>query len=123
MLERGSSLHTATAAPARPRTQPGGGTAVLPRRSLAAAALLSVVLGYAFSQVLTVRHASLTAAVRLRPSPAQRGLSSLPPSAQGPVSAALGADDAAYHIRTSRGAFEAANPAQRLQERFDPAGV
>jgi FG-GAP repeat len=47
------------------------------------------------------------------------GLLSLPAAAQGPVSAALGRDQAAYHIR----GLVAHNPAQRLAARFGRSGV
>jgi hypothetical protein len=121
MLEPRSSVHTATAASA-PRRMPAARVAV-PRRAVAAAALLALLLGYVLSQVLTAQRPSLTAAVRHRPARPQHGLSSLPLGAQGPISGALGADEAAYHIRASRGGFQAANPAQRLKESFDPSGV
>jgi hypothetical protein len=52
------------------------------------------------------------------------GLSSLPLSAQLPVSARLGADDPAYTMRSSAGgAVQAGNHAQRLSARFTAAGV
>src|SRR5438132_4026179 len=122
MLEPTSYLHRATEVSVAPRTMPRAGV-VVSRRALAAAALLSLVLGLALSQALTAQRPPLTAAVRHRPAPPQPGLSSLPLSAQGPISGALGADDPVYHIRASRGGFQAANAAQRLKESFDRSGV
>jgi len=50
---------------------------------------------------------------------AGRGLSAVPASAWGPVSAVLGRDDRAYRVR----GLAAWNPEQRLALRFTPAGV
>jgi hypothetical protein len=50
-------------------------------------------------------------------------LSALPLSAQGPVSATLGADSAAYRVSPSTGGLQALNRAQRLGTRFKPSGV
>ena len=50
---------------------------------------------------------------------ARHGLESLPLTAQGPVSAALGRDEAGYRIK----GFVARNPAQRLSARFARSGV
>ena len=47
------------------------------------------------------------------------GLLSLPLAAQGPVSAALGRDAAAYRVE----GLVARNPAQRFSARFGPSGV
>jgi hypothetical protein len=93
------------------------------RRHLVAAALAALALAYALSHALGAGHRSLAPVVRHRPARPQPGLSSLPPAAQGPISAALGADDPAYHVNASSGGFEAANPAQRLTERFGSSGV
>jgi hypothetical protein len=49
----------------------------------------------------------------------REGLLSLPATAQGPVSAALGSEDAAYRIK----GLVAHNPAQRLSARFGRSGV
>jgi hypothetical protein len=88
-----------------------------------AAALAALALASALFYALGARHPSLTTAVRHRPARPQAGLSSLPPAAQGPISAALGADDPAYHVNASSGGFKAANPAQRLSESFESSGV
>jgi len=50
---------------------------------------------------------------------ARHGLESLPLTAQGPVSAALGRDEAGYRIK----GLVARNPAQRLSARFERSGV
>ena len=47
-----------------------------------------------------------------RTSSKRAGLLSLPQAAQGPVSRALGADDPAYSLRASNGAFAGSSPAQ-----------
>jgi hypothetical protein len=51
------------------------------------------------------------------------GLLGLPATAQGSVSAALGADSAAYRVSGAGGEFNAASPAQRLSSRFTDSGV
>ena len=58
-------------------------------------------------------------APRRSQAPPREGLSSLPLAAQGPVSAALGRDEAAYRIAGS----VARNPAQRFSARFGRSGV
>jgi hypothetical protein len=54
---------------------------------------------------------------------AKNNLSTLPISARGPVSAALGADAAAYRVRSVPGGFLALNRRQHLRARFTRAGV
>ena len=51
------------------------------------------------------------------------GLQSLPVAAQGPVSAALGADGQAYRVSGLRGRFTASSPAQHLSTSFTRSGV
>jgi hypothetical protein len=51
------------------------------------------------------------------------GLLSLPASAQGSVSAALGGDSAAYRVSGAGAAFSAASPAQHLRSSFTHSGV
>ncbi len=51
------------------------------------------------------------------------GLSSLPASARGVVSAALGADSASYRVRASGQGFAAANAAQGMGISFGASGV
>jgi hypothetical protein len=81
------------------------------------------VLGVGLLQVLTASRRSATVAAHNRLAPVRRGLSSLPLTAQGPISGALGADDPAYRISSSSGGFRAVSPAQRLKESFDHSGV
>jgi hypothetical protein len=92
------------------------------RRALAAAALLSVVLGCALATGLSRERSSLPPASSAAHF-AHDGLLSLPAAARGPVSAALGADDPAYRVGISTGGFVAVNPAQGLESRFSAAGV
>ncbi len=54
---------------------------------------------------------------------AQAGLLSLPPSAQGPVSAVLGAESAGYRLSAAAGGFRASSPAQHLRTSFTSAGA
>lgn len=51
------------------------------------------------------------------------GAASLPVNARAPVSAALGASGAAYHVSPAAGGFQAASGPQRLRARFDRAGI
>jgi hypothetical protein len=96
--------------------------AALQWRALVAAALLSLALGVVLSRVLRFEHSSLPPAAHSAAS-RPNGLSSLPLAAQGEISGVLGADSAAYRLRTSAGGFQALSPAQRLQARFDSTGV
>ncbi len=105
----------------------GGGVALGSRvlvswRALAAAALLSIVLGAALVQLLAGEH-SPAAPVARSGGLSHKGLLGLPLAAQGPVSAALGADDPAYRVSASKRGFAGASPAQRLSFRFDRSGV
>ncbi len=96
--------------------------AVVPWRSVVVVALLSVLLGVALSGGLADERASLPGAASSGVS-SHKVLTSLPSPAQGPVSAALGADDPAYLVSARGGGFSAASSAQRLSERFGRAGV
>ncbi len=95
----------------------------LPYRTAVLAALLSALVGVAVSAgVQAQRHAS-------SPSPASShrvsgpALQSLTPAARASISAALGADDPAYHFNSSRGGFQAVNRAQHLRVAADASGV
>src|SRR5262249_19570276 len=112
------SLQTATGDPAAARISVRVGGFV-PRRAVLAAALVSVALGGAIAESLTARHSSPLAARLAR----QGSLSRLPVSAQGVISAALGADSAAYQVSVAGAGFAAQNPAQRLHLSFAPSGV
>ncbi len=80
---------------------------------LAAASLLTVHLAGGGAPVPTARGAHM----------ARAGLASLPMSAQGVVSAALGADSPAYRVGPSGDGLAANNPAQRLAIGFSRSGV
>jgi hypothetical protein len=88
------------------------------RRMPAAIVLMCLVLGVALSQGLGSTSRTVASGVRTHPAP-QAGLSSLPLAAQGPVSAALGGEEAAYRIE----GLAARNPAQRFSARFGRSGV
>ncbi len=95
---------------------------VPPWRPVAAVALLLTLLCVALSGGLAGERSSLLPTVHAGAS-SPKGLTSLPLPAQGPVSAALGADDRAYRVSAGRGGFSAVSPAQRLRERFGRTGV
>src|SRR5580698_9275227 len=59
------------------------------------------------------------------PSPGKTstGLSSLPPDAQGPISAALGKDDSGYWVRRSADGFRSENPRHALVAEFTKQGA
>jgi FG-GAP repeat len=86
-------------------------------------------LAGALSSLAPGSHAHPAAARRAAPAPGARpgtaraGLSSLPLTAQGSVSQALGADDPAYRIHASGRGFSGVSSAQRLSLGFDRAGV
>ena len=52
----------------------------------------------------------------------RKGLSSLPPAAQGPVSEALGADNPAYRVRASSGGISRGEPRAASQHELQPLG-
>jgi RHS repeat-associated protein len=95
---------------------------VVPWRLVVTAALLSLLLGLVLAQGLAGSRPFVRAGVRSE-ARSHKGLSSLPLTAQGPISAALGADDAAFRVSASGGGFRAVNPAQRLGVRFGRSGV
>ena len=94
-----------------------------PRRLLLALALASLALGVLLFGVVLDHGfggASQPVASGVRAhSYSQSGLLSLPLAAQGPVSAALGADQPAYRIH----GLTARNPAQRFSARFGRSGI
>jgi trimeric autotransporter adhesin len=95
---------------------------VVPWCALVAAALLSLALAAALHAGRAGTRTWSASAARPHRAP-QKGLSSLPLTLQGPVSAALGADGKSYRVRASGGGFAAASPAQRLSVRLDRSGV
>ncbi len=98
-----------------------GCTTGLPWRALFVAALLTVAAGGVLHQgVFADRTAVVPASERAF---SHESLLSLPLAAQGPVSAALGADRAGYRVSGAGGVISASNPAQRLHATFTAAGV
>jgi IPT/TIG domain/FG-GAP repeat len=93
----------------------------VPLRPMMLAALLSVALGALLAQERPWEH---SAAAPTAGAVSGRSLSSLPFAAQGPISAALGADGPSYRVSAAPGAgLQARNPAQRITARFAAAGV
>jgi hypothetical protein len=98
-------------------TRPGSGLALLAILAvLVAVALASYRSGPARAGAHAARHPLPTVAQRF---PARADLQSLPAVAAGPISAALGRDQAAYRIQ----GLVAHNPAQRISARFARSGV
>ncbi len=95
---------------------------LLPYAPVFAGLLFAMTLAVLPSGTLAGRPSSVAPSVRAHGF-AQHGLPSLPLSAQGQLSAAVGADLGVYHVRRSAGGFEAVNPAQRLHARFGRSGV
>jgi hypothetical protein len=94
-------------------------TPVVASVSALAGTLAIIVLALALSPARAPR-----ALPTVNSAPSQRELASLPLSAQGAVSAALGADEPAYRLAPAGpGVFAAANAAQRLSATFRPSGV
>jgi hypothetical protein len=95
---------------------------VVPWRALLLVGVLSLLLGIALERGLLAAHpTSLPSGDRGVAS--HRGLASLPAAAQGPVSAALGAQRPAYRVRSSAGLLLASSPAQRLGAHFQSSGA
>jgi hypothetical protein len=104
------------------------GRSIAPWRGVAAAALSCLGLMLALSQLAHPLLAGAPGAAGTRSGASAEtrlsGLSALPLSAQGPVSAAVGRESARYRLRASGGGVEqASNPAQRLTARFARSGV
>jgi IPT/TIG domain/FG-GAP repeat len=92
----------------------------VPLRPMGLAALLSLALGALLAQELPWEH---SAALPITGAVSGRSLASLPFAAQGPVSAALGADGPSYRVSAASGGLQAGNPAQRITARFAADGV
>jgi hypothetical protein len=117
-------LGTAQGTPRAARGSGDGGVAFgsgtwLSRRSIVAAAF-ALLLGAALYTAFGSRG---RAPIGRTHGAAPQGLSSLPLAAQGPVSAAIAADSAAYRVRAGRGGLTAVSPAQRLSSSFSSSGV
>ena len=115
-----TSVGTAGALSSRPGLRlPHRGVLLAPFAVLGVLAALALPWhgsGASGAGAVAARHGVLAG---LAPGADRAGLLSLPAAAQGPVSAALGRDLAAYHLR----GLVAHNPAQRLTARFGRAGV
>src|ERR1700682_2993307 len=116
-------VSTPRAAMERPYAQPieRSGRAAFPWRALAAAALLSLLVGTALSGGFAAKRESAQPAARSAGS-SQTRLSSMP--APGSISAALGAVDHAYWVSASSGGgYRALSSPQSLHTRFGRSGV
>jgi hypothetical protein len=94
---------------------------MFPWRGLLLAALASALLGGVLARQLTnssQRPAAATGAISTQHAP-----QTLPLTAQGPVSAAIGAGQARFDIRAAGGALVAHNRGQHLSARFTRAGA
>jgi hypothetical protein len=101
----------------------GAGTrAAVPWRALVAVALLLLTVAAGLYEALPGRGGLTTATVSSR-GLVRQGLLSLPTAAQGPVSAALGADSPAYRVRASGRGYGATSPAEHLSSSFTPSGA
>ncbi len=89
---------------------------------LLVAALLGLVLGAAVHESFPGGR-SVGAAHAKAHRLSHAGLLSLPATAQGAVSAALGAEDQAYRVGRTRSGFTAPSPVQRLRASFTRSGV
>jgi hypothetical protein len=87
-----------------------------------AAVLLALAVGIAVHESLPVGR-SVGAMHARTHGLSHAGLLSLPVAAQGPVSAALGAEGEAYRVSRSRGGFTASSPVQHLSASFSRSGV
>ena len=103
-------------------TAPAGELLLPSAPALLAAALLCLAVGCALLAGLTVQFSPGAAPARTGAA-ARTGLLGLPLGAQGPVSAAVGADNGAYRVHESAGAFSAISPAERLEIGFTSSAV
>ncbi len=89
---------------------------------LLAAALLALAIGIAVHDSFPGRRSLVATHVRAHRF-SNAGLEGLPVAAQGPVSAALGAEVHAYRVSRIGGGFTAFSPVQRLRVGFTRSGV
>ena len=94
------------------------------RRTLAVAALLSLLIAAPFSvRPLAGQIGDSPASTAGSGTESQEGLRSLPPGARASLSSALGADEGAYHILSGQAGMRALNPAQHLSAAFASSRV
>jgi hypothetical protein len=86
-------------------------------RALIAAALLAIGIGVLLSWLMAGARPAVA------PPVPHRGFSSLPLTAQGPISAALGADLAGYRVTRTTHGLTAFSPGQRVHAQFSRSGV
>jgi RHS repeat-associated protein len=101
---------------------------VLVWRALAAATILALLVGVALSRGLIGNRTSARRVPQATTAPRAAtvglgALSRLPVTARGPISRALGRDDATYDLTAWGSGFHAVNPAQRLGVSFGRSGV
>ena len=120
-LGRAGSLRSASALAVNARRVPRVQTLGL-WLLLLAAALLALYVGMAVHESFPGRRSVGATHVRAHRF-SHAGLQSLPVAAQGPVSAALGAEGHAYRVSGLRGRFTALSPAQHLSTSFTRSGV
>jgi hypothetical protein len=96
----------------------------VPRRLLALTGLASAVLAVAISHALpTLAGSNAGSSSAGATSASHNDAASLSPAARASISAALGADEQAYHFTSAAGGFRAANVAQNLAITAGRAGV
>ena len=101
----------------------GGVGRIAPRwRSAGVIALLVLLFGVLLFQLVADGGSSVRRTIRSG-AVTVGGLSSLPLAAQGPISAAVGADERVLRLSPSAGGFRAINPAQRLSMHFGRSGA
>jgi hypothetical protein len=121
VLGPASSLETAPSVSVDHGVAPG--RAASPSVAVVGAALLLLAVGVAvYAGARGGRSSVVPAAVRSHGF-SGKGLLSLPLAAQGPVSAALGADSAAYRFRAHEGGLTASSPTQHLAMSFAGSGI
>jgi FG-GAP repeat len=94
-----------------------------PWRALVAGAMVSVVLGLAVSSRLGEGERPVALSAVYAGVTPYKSVSSLPITAQGPISAALGANDRADRLTRSDDGFHAVSTKQHLRARFSRSGV
>jgi hypothetical protein len=99
------------------------GAAYLPRRTLALAVLVPLIVGIAlYEGLLAGRGQQVTPAATV-PAVSEGGPASAAATARASISAALGLDIPGYHLTANAGSFSAENAAQHLRIGFARSGV
>jgi FG-GAP repeat len=95
----------------------------LPWRTLIAAAVVALAWVAVAHDNLGGGHAGEAPPAHAHGLARHQSLLTLPLTARGPVSAALGANARSYRVSATRGSLRAVNPAQRLRASFSSAGA